>query len=180
MTRLTPVDPATATGAVKEIFDGPLKGKHFNIFTAMANSTAAIRAYLGLSGTLGGPDALLTAAERELIQLVVGEANGCAYCVAAHTALGKGAGLTEEQTIAARRGSVPGDARLDALARFTAAINEKKGWVTHEDVQAFRDAGFGDGHIAETIANFALATFTNYFNHVNETEVDFPAAPALV
>jgi len=94
--------------------------------------------------------------------------------------LGKGAGLTEEQTVAARQGSVPGDARLDALAKFTAALVEKKGWVTDEDVAALRDAGFNDGHIAEVVANFALATFTNYFNHVNETEVDFPAAPALV
>ncbi|RMH27270.1 MAG: carboxymuconolactone decarboxylase family protein [Planctomycetota bacterium] len=180
MPRLKNIDPASAPGPVKEIFDGPLKGKHFNIFKAMANSTAALKAYLGLAGAVGGPDALLTAAEREVIQLVVGEANGCGYCVAAHTALGKGAGLTEEQTVAARQGSVPGDARLDALAKFTAALVEKKGWVTDEDVAALRDAGFNDGHIAEVVANFALATFTNYFNHVNETEVDFPAAPALV
>ncbi|MFO7775603.1 MAG: carboxymuconolactone decarboxylase family protein, partial [Candidatus Hydrogenedentota bacterium] len=35
------------------------------------------------------------------------------------------------------------------------------------------------GHIAEVVANYALSTLTNYFNHVNETEVDVPAAPVL-
>ena len=29
------------------------------------------------------------------------------------------------------------------------------------------------------VANVALNIFTNYFNHVAETEVDFPAAPEL-
>lgn len=34
--------------------------------------------------------------------LIVGETNNCGYCVAAHTALGKGAGLTGSETSDAR------------------------------------------------------------------------------
>ena len=41
MPRLNTIDPATATGKAKEIFDGPLQGKHLNIFKGMANSPAA-------------------------------------------------------------------------------------------------------------------------------------------
>jgi len=34
-----------------------------------------------------------------------------------------------------------------------------------------------NGEINEIVGNVALNIFTNYFNHVAETEIDFPAAP---
>ncbi len=176
MARLSTIDPAASTGRVKEIFEGPLKGKHFNIFKGLANSSAALDAYLGLAGALG--KGLLSGKERETIQLAVGQANECDYCLAAHTVIGKQMGLSEAETVAVRNGN-PADGKLAALTRFSLALREKRGHVSDADVQALRDAGYTDGHIAEAVANFALATFTNYFNHLNETEVDFPSPPAL-
>ena len=73
MPRLNVVDPATATGRVKEIFDGPLKGKHLNIFKGFANSPAVLDAYLGMSGALSKTS--LSAKEREAIALAVAQAN---------------------------------------------------------------------------------------------------------
>jgi AhpD family alkylhydroperoxidase len=67
----------------------------------MAHSPAVARAYLGFAQALAG--GRLPRRLREQITLVVGEANTCAYCVAAHTALGRRAGLTEEETKEARR-----------------------------------------------------------------------------
>jgi uncharacterized peroxidase-related enzyme len=176
MARLHVVDPAAAAPAAKEIFDGPLKGKHFNIFKGLANSPAALQAYLSLSGAVGGGS--LSAQERELIALSVGQANNCGYCVAAHTAIGAGAGLSADQILAARRGSVA-DAKHDALVKFTLALHEKRGFVSDADLASFRKAGYGDGHVAEVVACYALNVFTNYFNHVNDTAIDFPAAPAI-
>lgn len=176
MPRLATIDPATATGKVKEIFDGPLKGKHLNIFKGMANSPAALGAYLGLAGALGA--GLLSKAEHEAIQLAIGEANRCEYCTAAHTALGKAAGLTDAETLAARRGRIESP-RLGALVKFVLTLQEKRGSVSQADLDAVRAAGFGDGHIAEAVAAYALAVYTNYFNHVNETVLDFPAAPKI-
>ncbi len=176
MSRLPAVNPATATGRVKEVFEGPLKGKHFNIFKSMANSPAALDVYLGMAGAL--EKATLSAKEREVIQLAVGEANNCGYCVAAHTLIGKGAGLSEAQTVEARRGHLA-DAKLNALASFSLAIHEKKGHVSDADVSAFKAAGYGDGAVAEVVAVYALAVYTNYFNHVNATAVDFPAPPGI-
>jgi len=176
MPRLNVVDPATATGKTRDLFDGPLKGKHINIFKGMANSPAVIQGYLGMAGALA--DASLSAAEQEVIQLAIGQANDCGYCQAAHTAIGKGAGLTEAQTVGARRGQID-DPRLNALTRFAGAMHEKKGLVSDDDLSAFRAAGFDDAAIGEAVAVYALATFTNYFNHVNETEIDFPSPPAL-
>ena len=176
MARITPVDPATVTGKSKELLDGPLAGKHFNIFRSMAQSPAALQAYLGLSGAVASGG--LNAKEREVIQLAVGEANNCGYCVAAHTAIGKGAGLTEPQTVEARRGTMA-DAKMNALAKFSLAIHEKRGFVSDADVAAFKTAGYGEAHIAEVVANYALAVYTNYLNHVNLTAVDFPAASKI-
>lgn len=176
MPRLTPIDPAQATARAKEIFDGPLKGKAFNIFKSMAASPAALDVYLGMSGALG--HGLLNAKERESIQLAIGEANNCGYCAAAHTAIGKGAGLSDAQCLEARRGKGM-DPKTDALVKFALAIHEKRGFVSDADVSAFRAAGFSDGHIAEVVANYSLALYTNYFNHVNETASDFPAVPKV-
>lgn len=176
MSRFTPVDPANATGRAKEIFDGPLKGKAFNIFRAMSNSPAALDAYVSLSGALSRGS--LDAKAREVIQLAIGQATGCDYCVAAHTAIGRGAGLTDEQTMGARRGSVA-DPRLNAIIKFALNLHEKRGFVSDADLAAFRQAGCTDAHAAEVIANYALAIYTNYFNHANHTPVDFPAAPPV-
>jgi hypothetical protein len=46
-------------------------------------------------------------------------------------------------------------------------------------VEQLRRAGYTDGEIGEIVANVALNLFTNYFNHVVGTKVDFPAAPDL-
>lgn len=176
MTRIAPIDPATATGKARELFDGPLKGMHINIFKSMAASPAAVQAYLGMAGALKHSG--LSAKEQEVVQLTVGQANSCDYCVAAHTFIGKGAGLTEAQTVGARRGK-PGDAKLDALSRFVLTLHEKRGNVSDDDVKGFKAAGYTDGNLAEVVAAYALATFTNYFNHVNQTPVDFPSPPTL-
>ncbi|MEC9372857.1 MAG: carboxymuconolactone decarboxylase family protein [Planctomycetota bacterium] len=176
MSRLKPVDPTTATGEAKQIFDGPLKGKHFNLFKSLANSPAALNAYLGMAGALS--KGLLSAKEQETVQLAIAQQNDCDYCLAAHTALGKGAGLSVEQTIGARKGAID-DPKLDALSKFALALHEKKGWVDDADLKRIRDAGYQDGHIAEVVAVYSLATYTNFFNHLNDTPIDFPQAPAL-
>ncbi|MFI4917746.1 MAG: carboxymuconolactone decarboxylase family protein [Phycisphaerales bacterium JB060] len=176
MARLNTIDPSTATGKAKELFDGPLKGKHLNIFKGMANSPAGLQAYLGMAGALG--EGKLSAQEREVIALVTAQQNDCEYCLAAHTHMGKGAGLTEAQTIAARRGELD-DANLGALATFTRSLLEKKGFADEGDLKAFKNAGYDDGHVVETIANVGLNFYTNFFNHVNETDVDLPEAPKL-
>ena len=177
MPRLPVVDPASAEGRVKEIFEGPLKGKEMNIFKGMANSPAVLDVYLSMAGALA--KTALSGPEREVIQLAIGEANGCDYCTAAHTKVGMGQGLTDEQCLAARRGSIPDDPKLDAVVKFSLAIHEKRGVVSDEDVETFYASGYTPQHVAEVVATYALALFTNYFNHVNDTDIDFPAVPAI-
>ena len=177
MPRLTVVDPAQSTGQVKEIFDGPLKSMQLNIFKGMANSAAGLKAYLGLADAQSAGS--LTNAQQEAVALAISEPNRCDYCLGAHTMLGTKAGLTEEQTIALRAGDPTGDSKLDAIAALARSIHEHRGFVPTEDLDAFRDAGFGDQQIVEVIVAYAHITYTNYFNHINETSLDVPAAPQL-
>lgn len=178
MPRLNPVqpqdaDPQTADllGAVKKKLGGVP-----NIIATMANSRAVANAYLEFSGSLA--TGTLSPRLREQIALVVGETNSCGYCVAAHTVLGKRAGLSPQETSDARRASASDNAEAAAL-EFARQLVENRGAVSDEDVQRVRQAGFTDGQIAEIVANVSLNIFTNYFNHVAETEIDFPAAPKL-
>lgn len=179
MPRIPPVTKETADKTIAELLDAVEKklGRLPNLISTMANSPAVAKAYLGFSQSLAGGK--LPSRLREQIALVVGETNNCAYCVAAHTALGKGAGLTEAETVEARRGNAQIEKERVAL-EFARKIVKEHGWVSDEDVQRVRDAEYGDGEIAEIVGNVALNLFTNYFNHVSKTDVDFPSVPILV
>jgi hypothetical protein len=66
-----------------------------------------------------------------------------------------------------------------ALLRFARTVVTKQGIVDDADVEAVKAAGYGDAEIAEAVAHVALNVFTNYFNNVAGTAIDFPRAPAL-
>ncbi len=173
MTRIDPIDPRTAEGkartllaAVHETF-----GMTPNITATLAQSPAALEGYLGLSGALAAGS--LGAKLREQIAVAVAGANGCGYCASAHTAIGKSVGLPGEELDSNLRGTAS-EPRAQATLDFALAVVEKRGWVSDDDLQRVRDAGFGDGEITEIVANVAQNLFTNYFNHVARTEVDFP------
>jgi alkylhydroperoxidase family enzyme len=46
--------------------------------------------------------------------------------------------------------------------------------VSDSDLQDARQGGLSDGEITEIVALVAHNTFTNYFNHVAQTVLDFP------
>lgn len=178
MSRLTNINPEQATGKVKELLDGVQAklGMTPNMMKAMAVSPAVLDAYLQFSGALGKGG--LSAKVREQIALAVGQANRCEYCLAAHSAIGKMVGLTAEQIGDSRIGTSV-DARTAATLRLAQRIVETQGVVTDAEVAAARSADLNDGAIAEIVANVALNIFTNYFNHVAATDVDFPRAEPL-
>lgn len=177
MPRLNTIDPATATGEARTLLEGVQKslGMAPNIARTMANSPAALNGYLSFSGALA--KGRLPHRLREQIALVVGETNGCDYCLSAHSAVGKMAGLSEEEISRSRRGE-SSDARTQAALVFARKLVEDRGWVSDEDLGTVRSAGYDEGEIAEIVANVALNIFTNYFNHVADTEVDFPRVSA--
>jgi uncharacterized peroxidase-related enzyme len=176
--RIQAIDPAAAAGKSRELMDGIQKGigKVPNIFRGMANSPATLQAYLGFSGAL--KEGVLNARLRERIALAVGQENSCQYCLSAHTAIGKGAGLQDAEIEAARHGQAA-DAKEQAILKFALLVVKNRGNVSDAELAEVRAAGANDAEITETIANVALNLFTNYFNHVANTVVDFPEAKPL-
>jgi len=173
MPRLSHVDPATATGEAKELLDKveAALGGTPNMFTTLATSPAALEAYLTFSGALD--KGALPAAVRAQIAIAVAEANGSGYCLSAHTALGRTAGLGEAELSACRRAE-SSDPKTDAALKFALAVVASRGEVSGEEIDSARAAGLADGELAEVVANVAVNVFTNYFNHVAQTTIDFP------
>jgi len=178
MPRISRVDPATANGRAAELIqdiEGRV-GMVPNILLTMARAPAALEAYLGMSGPLA--EGALEDETREAVALALAEVNDCEYCRAAHTAKGRRMGLSRDETLEARRGR-SGDAKTQAAITFALRLNETLGHIGDEDLEAVRAAGYDDGEIVEIVANVALNLFTNIFNHVAETSVDFPKVPPL-
>ena len=173
MSRLKRVDPETASGKAKQLLDEVQEklGMTPNITRTLANAPQALEGYLGFSAALAG--GVLPPRLREQLALAVSQSNGCDYCLAAHGAIGRTVGLSEQEIQDARQGSAV-DRRTEAALRFACKLVEHRGNVSDRDLTQLRRAGFGDDAITEIVAHVALNTFTNYFNHVALTEVDFP------
>jgi len=164
-----------ATGATLDAVKAKL-GVLPNMFRTFAHSPVALNAYMQLSSLAAGGK--LSARQREQIALAVGESNDCGYCVAAHTVLGQGAGLTAAQVELAR-GAQAENSRDAALLKLAQAIVLHRGHVPTATLEAFKAAGFSDGDILEVLVTVMLNIYTNYTNHIADTDLDFPAAAKL-
>jgi uncharacterized peroxidase-related enzyme len=173
MNRITQLDPATATGKTKQLFDGVRSklGSVPNLFRVLGNSPAALEGYLNFSGALGG--GVLDAKVREQIALAVAEINDCTYCRSAHSFIGRKLGLSERDVADARQGLAE-SAHTRAVLTLARNIVTKRGRLSEGDIGAARAAELSDAEIVETTAHVALNILTNYVNHVAETVVDFP------
>lgn len=179
MPRINPVQTAEATGKSKQLLEGVQAklGITPNLMKTLAAAPAALEAYLNFGAALS--HGVLDAKFREQIALAVAQANSCEYCLSAHSAIGQMAGLSLDE-IYASRASRSKNAKEEAGLQFAQAIVVQRGEVPDNAVEAVRKAGYTDAEITEIVANVAINIFTNYFNHVAQTEVDFPrVSPAL-
>ena len=178
MTRIQPLEPQQANGKTKELYEAVKKkmGSIPNLIKTLGRAPAALETYLNMGQALG--QGVLGPKVREQIALAVGETNECEYCISAHSAIGKMVGLEDDEIVRSRRVSCT-NPKTDALLKFAQRIVKKRGQVTDEDMREVREAGNTDEEIIETIAHTAMNIFTNYFNHVAGTRVDFPKAQPL-
>ena len=147
-----------------------------NLFRLVATSPQALEGYLGLSGALS--KGALPAATRERIALAVAEVNGCGYCLSAHTYFGKNLARLDDAEIAANCMGSSNDPKADAAVRFAAKVAQARGHVSDADFDAVKQAGYSDAQIVEIVQHVALNVWTNYFNNVFQTEIDFPVVAA--
>ena len=175
----TPSSIATSPAASQPLLEAVNKqlGSVPNLFRVVGNSPAALEGYLGMSGALA--KGALPAQTRERIALAVAEINGCNYCLAAHTYLGKNLAKLDADEIAANRAGTSRDAKADAAVRFAALVTRARGHVDGAALEAVRAAGYPDAQIVEIVMHVALNTWTNYLNEVAGTEIDFPVVAPL-
>jgi uncharacterized peroxidase-related enzyme len=145
-----------------------------NTFAAIAaHGPAALKSVLAADAVLAAGS--LTKRDQEVIKLVISAAGGCDYCVAAHNHLARLAGVTPEALKQIREGQLTGDAKLDALVGFVRKLAQSSGTVSNEDFAAIKAAGYSDAQLVEISLAFATTVFTNVFNRINDTEIDFAA-----
>ncbi len=178
MPRIHPVNRKNSDAKTSTLLNAVEKqlGMLPNMISTMANSLPVAQAYLDFHQRLSA--GALPAPLREQISLAVSEANQCDYCVSAHSFYGRKSGLSETDVLDARHGTAM-EEKAHAAVAFARKIVQERGHVGDEDVADIRRAGYSDGEIAEIVANVALSTFTNYFNRVADTEIDFPAVHSL-
>lgn len=167
------VDPASSSAAALPTLD-QIKGAFGivpNMFKAVANSPAALHSMWGSFGALG--KGRIGTKLGEQIAVAVADRNGCAYCLAAHTALGRKAGATAHEMAEAQRGA-SADPKTAAALAFAVAVVDKRAAIGPADIGTLRAAGFDDEAVVEIIAHVALNLFTNYINVGLDVPVDFP------
>lgn len=162
--------------ASQEAFDGLQKGLGFvpNLYATIAYSANALPKYLAFQGAKTS----LSNKEKEVVNLVVSEVNGCRYCQSAHTTIGKMNGFSDDEILNLRAGH-SSNAKLNALVTIAKDITENKGRVSPANLDAFYAAGYTNGNLVDVIMQVSDKIAMNYLHNLTEIPIDFPVAPAL-
>lgn len=174
MSRIATPAVSEATGETAEIFARVKKaaGGVPNAYAAIgALNPAALGALLDLDGAATS----LAKTDVETIKLIVSVATGCDYCIAAHSLVGKLTGLSADAVRQIRQGQPTGDAKRDALAAFVRNLARTSGNISDDQFAAIKAAGYSDQQLADISLTIATGIFTNMFNRINATDIDFPA-----
>ena len=165
------------SGRDQAIFDSLQKNVGFvpNLYAYFAKNETALHDYLALQNR----KSTLNAKEREIVNLVTSQINGCRYCQSAHTALGKMVGFTEEQVLEIRHGRASFDARFDALARFVASVVENRGNASEAVKEAFFAAGYTEANMIDVVIVVGDKSISNYIHNLTGLEIDFPLADEI-
>ena len=146
-----------------------------NIYATIGYSGDVLKSYMDFDSSTGNTFSMK---EKETIKLAVSEVNGCNYCLAAHTAVAKQNGFSEEDTLKLRDGSIE-DEKLRTLSRLATETAKNAGKISEESRDAFFELGYEEKDLIDFIAVVLSVTFTNLVHNVTEIPVDFPEAKEL-
>ena len=147
-----------------------------NLYATIAYSSDTLENYLNYSSKVGKDS--FSGKEMEAIKLAVSEVNGCEYCLAAHTAIAKMNGFTEDETIQLRDGSIA-DAKLNTLSTLAAEVAQNRGKASQNKLDEFFAAGYDEKALIDFLAVVMEISFTNYTHNLTQVPVDFPKAKSL-
>jgi len=173
MPRITPTTREDAPAGSKPLLDAVNKkmGTIPNLLATMAHSPGVLQSYLSFSEALGQTS--LSPGVREQVALAVSAANRCDYCLAAHTMIGKGAGVSD-QDLADAQVAEASDPKVTAILKLARSIVDNRGFVSDAELDAAKGEGVTDAEALEVVAVVVFNILTNYVHHLTEAEVDFP------
>jgi len=165
------VSPANQT-----LFDNLEKALGFvpNLYATIAYSDNGLARFLAYQNAKTS----LSNKEKEAVNLIVSQVNGCVYCQSAHTVLGKMNGFTDEQLLAIRKGG-SADTKLNALVKLAADITANKGRANGDNVDDFYAQGYTNQNLVDLILQISDKTAMNYLHNLTAVPVDFPLAEAI-
>lgn len=158
------------------IFDTLNKALGFvpNLYATIAHSDNGLSKYLDFQNAKTS----LSNKEKEAVNLVVSQVNGCVYCLSAHTVIGKMNGFTDDQIIDLRKGKAT-DAKLNALVQLAESITKTRGNADAYLVDNFFAQGYTNGNLVDLILQISDKTAMNYLHNLTQIPVDFPVALSL-
>jgi len=161
----------------QEIFDNLKGAVGFvpNLYATMAYSDTALGNYLQFQNAKTS----LSKKEKEVVNLVVSQINGCSYCQSAHTVIGKMNGFSDEQILELRQGYLSDNEKFDALVKVAKEITLNKGRIDNDTLQQFFNAGYTKGTLVDVILAVADKVVMNYLHNLTNIEIDFPKAQEL-
>ncbi len=145
-----------------------------NLYATIAYSKNGLTRYL----TYQNAKSSLSNKEKEAINLLVSEINGCEYCKAAHTVIGKMNQFTDEQLLQIRLGR-SADPKLHSLLTLTADITRNRGRVNEAALETFFAQGYTEESLVDLVLQISEKIAMNYLHNITQVPVDFPAAPAI-
>lgn len=162
--------------ANQEIFDNLQKALGFvpNLYATIGYSTNGLSRFLAYQNAKTS----LNNKEKEAVNLIVSQVNGCVYCQSAHLVIGKMNGFSDEQLLDIRKGKST-DVKLNALVQLAAAIAANKGNASAATVDAFFENGYTNENLVDLILLISDKTAMNFLHNLTQVPVDFPLAPAL-
>jgi len=141
-----------------------------NLMGIMANSPSVLKGYLTLNKLF--EETSFSPLENNVVLLTVSVANGCDYCIAAHSMAAKMQKVSDDVISSIRDDKPLSDMRSEALRLMTREVVNSRGWPNEEIVKQFYDAGFSHAQALEVILGVAMKTLSNYINHLADTSVD--------
>jgi uncharacterized peroxidase-related enzyme len=171
---LEAVNPETATGRAKELFDEAKSTVGFvpNMYANMANNTALLDTYFHGYGKFREGSGL-SSQEQEVIFLAISSTNNCEYCMGAHSMIAdKMSGVTADVLQAIRAGKEIPDAKLAALDAFTREMVTSRGNPDKDAIAAFHAAGYEDKDMLAIILAISVKVISNYSNHLFASQLD--------
>ena len=160
----------------QEIFDNLNKALGFvpNLYATIAYSDNGLKKYLDYQNAKTS----LSNKEKEAVNLIVSQVNGCIYCQSAHIVLGKMNGFNDNQLLNIRKGKSE-NAKLNALIKLAADITKNRGNVSKENVEDFFARGYTKENLVDLILQVSDKTAMNYLHNLTKVPVDFPLAESL-